>query len=495
MSLSDVFQQIPVEDKLPHQMEVMLEKKKYPSAILSRTNSTYVPQSGTFYSMSNIPAVQSTNNIITFLFSEDQGYADPASAALHFTMNCRTNVAGQNASYDDLGTAVINRARLLVNSVLVEDIQNSNVLSNVLAYCTVNRDYYSSVLNIEEGAFKFASSAWGDIINGAGQITTQPNSLLAINARQDAAATVVDTNNGTLQAGRDFTINLSHLFGLFRTRSFLPLRSMGMIKLEVYLEQPSICLVAPGIAGGSVASYSLSNVRASMDILQLDGRLLSAFDRMMMSQDENMAFTLAYNTYQCDDANVPSSTSTTLQTANLIYSKATPQLRKCLFVMRLTSNIASLANYSVSSYTSPLVSNLQLKINSTLYPATPMTSASEIYSKLSQCFNQQGNLQGGFLVPYANYVGETVSLVNVVTNYFGGAQDDSNEFIMGIDLEKSRNEYYELDGVNSQLAGGTIQLQFNYINAQGGTSALNCMGMVEFTRYLKIQGGKGVVAI
>ena len=64
---------------------------------------------------------------------------------------------------------------------------------------------------------------------------------------------------------------------------------------------------------------------------------------------------------------------------------------------------------------------------------------------------------------------------------------------MGIDLEKSRNEYYDLDGVNSQLSGGVIQLQFTYQNTP--TSPLNCMGMVEFTRYLKIMGGKGVQAI
>ena len=115
--------------------------------------------------------------------------------------------------------SIFSRVRLLAGSVVLEDIQDYNVLYRMLMDSTTSKQWREGDGAIMEGVYD--PENWHQ---------------RAANANFHADYTV----SGVANQGHFYAIR--PLFGLFTAGKYIPLKYMGQLTIELYLEQPQECL-------------------------------------------------------------------------------------------------------------------------------------------------------------------------------------------------------------------------------------------------------------
>lgn len=115
--------------------------------------------------------------------------------------------------------SIFSRVRLLAGSVVLEDIQDYNVLYRMLMDSTTSKQWREGDGAIMEGVYD--PEKWHQRV---------------ANANFHASYAV----SGVANQGHFYAIR--PLFGLFSAGKYIPLKYMGQLTIELYLEQPQECL-------------------------------------------------------------------------------------------------------------------------------------------------------------------------------------------------------------------------------------------------------------
>lgn len=128
---------------------------------------------------------------------------------------------------------IFNRVRLLAGSVVLEDIQDYNVLYRMMLEATTSKQWRET-----------------DGFHNEGVYDPEDDYQMRTNYNWHSDFTV----NGAPNQGHFYSIR--PLLGLFSAGKYIPLKYMGQLTLELYLEQPGDCLwsstvVPPGTFAGN----------------------------------------------------------------------------------------------------------------------------------------------------------------------------------------------------------------------------------------------------
>ena len=126
--------------------------------------------------------------------------------------------------------------------------------------------------------------------------------------------------------GRFYCLPLSHLFGLFRSESFLPLRNMQSIQIDLVLPEYNKCFINPCTYGSGdnltvdttsftnvdLSDYSIVAPYVACDIITPSEGTISLIDQMASSSD---GLAILFDSYSTQKQTVPYNTSINLQTS------------------------------------------------------------------------------------------------------------------------------------------------------------------------------------
>jgi hypothetical protein len=502
MSLNPISMYAPldVSEKIPESLK--LKDITASSVVRKRKTVKYVSQNGDTFSYSNAGGASNSSSVITFLVSDSNGYLDPQKSCLNLIFQITEAGSSAVTVPDDAIWAIINRARLECNSVMVEDILQANALTNALIYSACDKSVYEQELSLLAGAWKHNTQL--PVQNGVGYVasTSAGSATVALNVPQNSllvANTQVGVNaraatwNAVCTSGQlSVSIPLSMIFGFHRVTPYFPLRNAGALKYQFFVESLSNCLRS-GTAG--TPTMTLQKVFISCDILELDPVYVSAMDRIMSSvEDGETGYKLPLNTYLVTDSSWTGSTSHA--THNLTFSKSSTQLRSLLFWKRLAGNYNNFSKYTCSEFDrldqgNPNGTGFQVRIGSDLYPEYgPAQTVSEQYALLCKSFGFLGNMMGGTPQGITNYVNNYLMTAANGAAPARGLDGDHSAFTFGITMDKILDENIDLDGYDSSVNGGIINLQVSDCSADVATGntaqQVTYTGAIEFSRHLVI---------
>ncbi len=504
LNVVSLYEPLGVSEHIPASLRKGLNGDiKSASVVQQRyTGTKFVPINGTNFSFFSSGSGNSSS-IISFKLTDSMNYLDLQSCYLNMTvaiqdLKANTTTAAVAADYsvavgdvagglnytvpdDALPIGLWGRGRVSVNSVVVEDIQNLNQVTNALLYSNCEQNVYNTVLSNLIGTWKH-------------------NTLIdAVDYKLRRKAIGPMYRNSPSQP-LTFSVPLSLLFPSFCSPAYFPLRNAGALQLDLYLDNlKNAILPALSATAGTYLDFrlDLTNVSISADLLSLDPVFVSACDKMIMSDD---GFKMPVSTYLLAKTSYPITAQHTAK--NCIFSKATPLLRSMLFFKELGSWVNNSARYSITAF--PRLEQghayksmgSQIKHNGQLYPVNPLYTSSEHFRELTK-------QMGGF-----NMLSHSIQNAKNYTNYNGyGIQrggynatdlayvgDDIDQcaftWAMSFDKLAGADDNVTIDGVDTTVSG-IITVQFSDANdsAQADTSANLCAAICH-TRFLVLANGQ-----
>lgn len=315
-----------------------------------------------FYSTGSSVYNSRSNRSLTLKLSST-AYIDAGSACLCFQLK-PNSLVGQ-VPESDFSLACFQTATLRCGGRIIEDIQNASDILRPLFYMSNSAEvvkttpgHYkfnrvnSSIINVSSagvvtGANVLSGTTDTPSFDGGlvsvvpGISATLPNSagslLTAAGNLQvpEGAAWVRTTadpayNNRLVQGpdlrGRFYCLPLKHIFGLFRSESFIPLRNLQSLQIDLTLTDYAKCFINPcTYASGSnltvdtgsfintaFEDYELISPYVSVDVIQPSEGTVSLIDNMCASQE---GLAILYDSYSTQKQTVNYSSSINLQTA------------------------------------------------------------------------------------------------------------------------------------------------------------------------------------
>jgi hypothetical protein len=329
----------------------------YGSSIVSRDAGVR------FYSTGSSTYNSRSNRQLTIKLSST-AYIDAATACLCFQLKPGSNVGQVPES--DFALACFQSATLRVGGRTVEDIQNFNDIARPLFYMGTNADvvkttpgHYkfnrvnSAILNVSNTGVVSGANALNSGLTdaatfdgGAGAVipgvsgTLPNNASLLLTASgnlqvPEGAAWVRTTsdsayNNRCVQGpdgrGRMYCLPLKHIFGLFRSESFIPLRNLQSIQIDLVLTDYAKCFINPctytsganltvdtaSFTNVALEDYSIISPYISVDVVQPSEGTVSLIDERCASPE---GIAILYDSYSTQKQTVQYGTSINLQTA------------------------------------------------------------------------------------------------------------------------------------------------------------------------------------
>jgi hypothetical protein len=377
---------------------------------------------------------------------------------------------------------IFNRVRLLAGSVVLEDIQDYNVLYRMLLESTTSRNWRETDGFMNEGVYN-------------------PEDF---NQRMANANFHSDFGISIPNPGHVYCIK--PLFGLFAAGKYIPLKYMGQLTIELYLENDKECLwssssspekyqavsrsswlpIATGDAGvdrtsvpvfdpntaakhsGFVAdtifknstdfpngSYSVSDVRMHVPFVHP----IESFDQAMMRQIESGDVAIYHASWSTHSRQIPSTTKQSLS-----FQERALSLKGALACMRNSPDIRAIdADFS---FPANGITSYQWKIGSEYIPAQPV-----------ECDNGGGRAMAELRKGLGSYNDPSVLNCLAERNFLPvdlphqlDTQDKSellrgvsqpSSFMMALDLEKSPGQ---ASGFDSAASSVDIELILNLRN-------------------------------
>jgi len=439
-----------IEEKLP--ANVLPASVSSGSVVTYRSRSRYLPTSGTIYT------VPTGSKIIQFRITGND-YLDMSTALIHLRVNITSPAtAPTNALIQEGIYSIIQRCRAALNSVIVQDTDNSHVCANVKVLNTMPRTVYDSAMGQYLGLYKksqdptFCGGTFGAT---AAQIAAQ------VSGYYNATA-AVDNSNGS-----SFYIPLSLICSSIGGMStFLPLRNVGNFELTLFLEDPSSCFFNPFSGSMAAAAYSVSDVSLEVDTVQLAAPIVQLYDRLSADTSETGGVKIPVSVDVVQSINYSGGSGQ----KSVSISRGTTALTSVSIVKRDQAQVGTSTGQSLSSFQPFAQSRAQFRLGSRLYPTTASDSFARFATETAHAFGNLNNLYAGGLVTRPTYEANSTT---------------QGAFTYAYNFRRVLTEELGLDGENSIQSGSIIQYD---VTDNAGVSTVVLTAIIESLRYVELKG-------
>lgn len=500
--------------------------------ILGRTTVRWAPTSGSTYSGLNA-------RTCTFRLNSSE-MAAPESFYLNMTLRTPKSYVIP----DDLAPiALLSSVRLTVGGSQVEYYTNAGSALKPLIYHSASADYLSGNASVTIGSWQYKPSVGFSLGSGVGANTIVPqiNSTGFVggtdysadtNSLGNAAAANVNymgstyransfvggfeasslttaskftgrTVNGTDFNGRQYSIPLAIILGLFRAEVLLPLRSMGAVEITIELNPPNRCLIvcAPAIIGTDAATtqnvpslssgpdtdyildYTLTNLSITGDLIQISPAAAANIDTLTAGDN---GISLVVDTFATTlFPTQPGGASQQSLVCTRPYSNLTAQ-----YVSIQPSAGAASPYWNKSNYFGGArFQSAQTQIGGLNFPAQSIQGTSQAWLELRKSLTRNGvSLEKGTAVGYSAYACQypspygprtaatrgTAPDIRMITNTPAGSNlpEFANGimnmppacFLIGQSFSRvlSSGGAISLSGINGRLAGYSAQTNLQF---------------------------------
>lgn len=324
-----------LEDVVAGSDETLLSSLDFslgPSAnyVTNRRSTTWYPSGASTFSSNGVRVAR--------IVLSGEGWLDPST--IRISMKMRNTSATLPLKPLTGPWAFINRATLLMNGTVVEDVHHANRVTEML-YRFMPADY-----------------AANESIEGFMQ--------------------------KQIQAGAAYTVFLKPIFfGLLRSDKMLPIR-YAPVQLQLYIADSAECVET---GGGWSTSWEISQIEVKADILTLDSSLDQSYANMLL---QNKALTIPITTMHTQFQSI------TPPTLGVPISRAISRL-KGIFISFGTAldnaphrfvhpNLLGIDNHAAGRV-SDLSLSCQISIGSKLFPERPIASLAEFFEHLRKAVN------------------------------------------------------------------------------------------------------------
>lgn len=432
------------------------------STIMDRRRVRQTPQGTTGFTGSLAAGYINTQSLsqVNFLLASGSDYVDPES----FTLNCQFSYQWAN-NYnlpDDFPVlSWIDRARLYIGGVLVEDVAFASRKAVSEVYASAPQEVYKTTMSATCGAYKFNPDLYGSGASPASLLKNQPA------ARQATVA-----GSASTPEYYDLQIPLSLLFGVMRLKKFLPLRNLGQVQVTIDWN-PAIynnCFIISNTA--STGSWAIQNMELNYDAMSVSPMYAAIMDSICASPG---GLRLPFETCQ-----VLLTQYSGAGQKSLVFSKQVKSLSHMLIVRQDTSNQALPTWPKISTFE-------KIGLN------TNYTTQTNAYVQIgSQRFPQDPKSVGGLYYMMLDANGLANSPFSVIAdfeNYAAAGQTSASALdtqaqcqILGFSFEKTRNEDLMSSGLDTGAQNIVLYLQ------DVPSNTTNCYGMVYFKNLLHVAG-------
>ena len=350
------------------------------SIVQYRNRVRYIPTSGAQY------VVPGGSKIVQFRITGND-YLDLSTACLHFVFD-NNSTSPVNALVQEGIFSIIQRVRVALNSVIVQDVDNAHVVAHTKVLNTMPRQVYESAQGQYLGLYKRARFA-------KGVVPAYPPTL----------AGIIQTISGYYNSGQaetsgsSFYIPLSLIASSMGMSTFLPLRNVGSLELTFFLEDPSTCLYgAGGVTGGA---YQISDVSIEVDAVQLASPVVAMMDRLAADVSETGGIVLPCSVDVTQNINYAAAGGTGQRSVSI--SRGTTALTSLCLAKRLQSQVGTSANQSLSSFQPFTQTRSQIRLGSRLYPTTATDTLARAFTETAHAYGMLNNQYAGGLVTRADY--------------------------------------------------------------------------------------------
>jgi len=438
-SLLSFLSPMKIEERLP--ANVMPKSVSSGSVVQFRNRVRYLPTSGSSY------AVPTGSKIIQFRITGNDSL-DLSTAALHFKFrntSTTTTAVVQEGIY-----SLIQRVRVSMNSVIVEDCDNAHVVANSKVLQTFPREQYESGDGQYLGLYKKSRTL------SATAPATLSGNVLAVSGYYNG----VQVEGAS---GSSFIIPLSLIASSMAMKQFLPLRNIGNLELTFFLEDPATCLYAVG--GVSGGAYALDDLSIEVDSVQLAAPVVALMDRLASDVSESGGIVMPVTTTSTQSINYSGSGQKSIS-----ISRGTTALTQLTLLKRLQSQVGTSANQSLSSFQCFGQTSSQIRLGSRLYPTTKTDT-------LARSFTETRHAYGGFN-------NQDAHLLVSRRDYEVASDSDQGAFTYSYNFRRVTSEELSIDGENSIQAGSIIQ----YDVQDSPADAVTLTAVIESTRYIELKG-------
>lgn len=444
-----------IEEKLPE--KVLPTSVSSGSVISYRSRSRYLPTSGTSYT------APTGSKIVQFRITGND-YLDMSTAVLHFRLQINSPTTPKALIQEGI-YSVIQRCRAALNSVIVQDTDNTHVAANMKVLNTMPRQVYDSAVGQYMGLYKKSRDPdWCGGVFGASvdEIASEISGYYNASAPTDA------TN------GCSFYIPLSLICtSVGGMSTFLPLRNVGNLELTFFLEDPSACFFNPSGSSMANASYTLNDVSIEVDTVQLNSSIVMLYDRLTSDTSESGGVMLPVSTDVVQSINYSGGSA---GQRSVSISRGTTALTQIAIAKRDQAEVGTSGDQSLSSFQCFGQSRAQFRLGSRLYPTTASDSMARMFTETAHAYGNLNNLYAGGLVTRTDYETNDV---------------DQGAFTYAYNFRRVLTEELGVDGENSIQSGSIVIYDFTD-NPAASTVVLTAL--IESLRYVELKGSAVNVA-
>lgn len=426
-----------IEEKIPK--GALPQSVKAASIVSYRNRVRYIPTSGAQY------AVPTGSKIIQWRLTGND-FLDLPTAALHFKFATSAGSLVQEGIF-----SLIQRVRVAMNSVIVQDTDNAHVVAHTKVLNTMPRQVYQSADGEYLGLYKRSQ------VLGA----TAPPTLATITQTISGYYKGTDAEGSQ---GSSFVIPLSLIASSMGLQTFLPLRNIGNLEITLFLEDPSVCLYGYGGTTVSNGAYTLSDVSLEVDAVQLESTVTSLMDRLASDVSDTGGVNLPVTVDVTQNINYSGSGQKSIS-----ISRGTTALTALCMAKRLQSQVGTSANQSLSSFQCFGQTRSQIRLGSRLYPTTATDSLARAFSETRHAYGMYNNMVSGGLVTRRNYENN---------------DNDQGAFTYAYNFRRVQNEELDMDGENSIQSGSIIIADIT----DDPSGAVTLTAVLESLRYVQLKG-------
>jgi len=502
------------------------------SSIVSRTTTR-------FYTSGSSSFNKKYNDTLNFKLSSSD-YIDASTATLNFRL--KTNAVYQIPE-TLFGLAMIEKAVLKINNQEVEQIDDCSGLLRSLFYLNNDKNVVTGPIGTAAGEYKYRTRSGMFLKNNSTGVTDDTNSIkpcinlggttyknfgtaaqlppgakdyavpgnclelltcggslsLPEGALWSRQALTAESNNrlisGQENEGRDYSVRLMDIFEFFKSETYVPLRNLGSIDIQLTLSSYDKCFI-------NVPTYSISNAGItnnlstisdadvlavctnetydviapyiSIDCVQPNLLLVNALDAQASGSE---GFAMVYSSWSTQVLSQPYGTSLQFTT-----NKSFSHCRDLLCVLRPqnSQNGSKFLRYDQTYYGSRCLENKTI-IGSANFPLTSTSSSSSRLMEVQKAFAMHNSNTSGTVIDLNVYTGANPHLAGssrgfypslTLNNVTGVSADNkaciaqagalwaepNSEFSICQSFEKFISSSRFLSGINTKLTTSQITL-------------------------------------
>lgn len=507
--------------------EVIPESLKYQGAL--KSSIVLNKSSVRLFPVGNQTVDSASNKQVLFRIASSE-YLLPSTACLNF--RCRVghkNIYGQEL----VALSLLDSLTISVGGIEVEYIVEISELTKLLIHHSVPANTYEKTYKTMLGAWKYcprettyvatddtnrtvAAGSTGLINHQGGIDATADKTAVPIAGRlvTEDSFPMADGNNDLFVGdGREYSIPLHLLSGIFRLKNLLPVWAMGSIDIKIdfakfekfALISQSLDRTAKGgltvertippndtaagpanapdatswadqdirlITDPNLKKYTIDHINITADFVQCD----SGYNTLLASLISTSSVVLPFETYATVQRSFPAGQSIN----QLLISRGLSYLKQTHMIMRPQAIVENpYYDHSGGRY-GDIFKSIQYEIGSKLYHPQKIDTKVAMWRERDIAFEQMGSTQAGGVVPYDAFIGHRNKFNGETRTPWVGteAQYDKartsemlqpnlemkQDFVMSMNYEKVLGEA-QLSGVNSRLSGYNLHITMESLPA------------------------------